>query len=248
MRRWSLRALALAVGLTAAGAALAGLVAGAAGLVPPARAAGPDAVVIDGDTIQLPDGVYHLHGIDAPELGQRCRRAGRWMPCGKDAAFALHRLLGLSLTPPICRQVESTAADGGDKRFANCALDEKKDLALVLLAQGLAVTLADAPARYREAEESARAGGLGVWGTDFVHPHGWRKGGRLPDDPVAEAAPPCPIKALMNPDGHGIYMVPLDPGYADIPDDAVVTRYCSDDTAEANGWRRSPFTVLMGED
>jgi endonuclease YncB( thermonuclease family) len=206
------------------------------------------AVVVDGDTIQTPAGVFNLHGIDAPELGQRCQRAGRWTGCGKDAAFALHRLLGLALTPPDCTPVETGAGDGEApseaRRVGTCALDGKQDLALVLLSQGLAMALPEAPVRYREAEESARAGGLGLWGTDFVRPRDWRRGGRLPDDPV-EAPPPCPIKALIDDRGRRLYLVPLDPGYADIDEDAVAVRYCSDEAAEADGWHRPSLSDLL---
>ncbi|MBB4314961.1 thermonuclease family protein [Roseospira marina] len=205
------------------------------------------ALVVDGDTIQTADGVYHLYGIDAPELGQRCRRAGRWTACGKDAAFALHRLLGLALSAPQCTVQDSTGPDTTQSPLAVCALDDKKDLALVLLSQGLAVTLSDAPARYREAEESARAGRLGVWSTDFVHPRGWRNGERNGDD-TSGPDPACPIKALTDETGHPIYLVPLDPGYADVPDSAVSALYCSDEAAEADGWHRPPLAWLLGTD
>jgi len=206
----------------------------------------PRAVVVDGDTIQTATGVYNLHGIDAPELGQRCQRAGRWSSCGKDAAFALHRLLGLALTPPVCKVVDSETVEAGSVRTAACALDDKKDLALVLLSQGLALTMPDAPVRYREAEESARAGGLGVWGTDFVHPRGWRNGARLPNEQI-EAAPPCPIKALTDDAGRRVYLVPLDPEYPTVPEEAVAALYCSDDAAEADGWSRPPLAALLAQ-
>lgn len=207
------------------------------------------AVVVDGDTIQTAQGIFDLYGIDAPELGQRCLRAGRWTGCGKDAAFALHRLLGLALTPPDCRAVdppvatEAPAAAAGHQ-LGTCALEGKKDLALVLLSQGLALALPDAPVRYTEAEKSARAGGLGLWGTDFVRPRDWRRGGRLPDDPV-EAPPPCPIKAVIDQQGRHVYLVPLDPGYAAIPDAAVQGLYCSNEGAEADGWVRPPLADVL---
>ncbi len=34
------------------------------------------ACVIDGDTIEVAGELIRLHGIDAPESGQRCRRLG----------------------------------------------------------------------------------------------------------------------------------------------------------------------------
>ena len=42
--------------------------------------------VIDGDTIEVAGERIRLHGIDAPESGQRCRRLGHaqvWLYCGR---------------------------------------------------------------------------------------------------------------------------------------------------------------------
>jgi len=201
-----------------------------------AAAEPPRPLVVDGDSVQTADGVYHLFGIDAPELGQRCRKAGRWTTCGLDAAFALHRMLGLALAPLVCTPV--TGAEHSD--LATCAIGDKQDLAIVLLSQGLAVALPDSSVRYKEAEESARAGRLGLWATDFVRPADWRRGDRLPEEPMVETDA-CPIKVLKAETGARIYMVPLDPGYDKIEPAAVVSRYCSDEAAEADGWKRPPL-------
>ncbi len=45
--------------------------------------------VIDGDTIEVRGQRIRLHGIDAPESRQFCRRDGKPWQCGKDAANAL---------------------------------------------------------------------------------------------------------------------------------------------------------------
>ncbi len=47
------------------------------------------ASVIDSDTIEVHGQRIRLHGIDAPERRQLCRRDGKPWQCGKDAANAL---------------------------------------------------------------------------------------------------------------------------------------------------------------
>ena len=50
--------------------------------------------VIDGDTIEIAGQRIRLHGIDAPESRQLCRRDGQRWRCGKDATSALKAFLG----------------------------------------------------------------------------------------------------------------------------------------------------------
>ncbi len=50
--------------------------------------------VIDGDTIEVAGQRIRLHGIDAPESRQLCRRDGEPWRCGKDATSALSAFLG----------------------------------------------------------------------------------------------------------------------------------------------------------
>ncbi len=47
--------------------------------------------VIDGDTLEIQGQRIRLHGIDAPESRQLCRRDGKPWQCGKDATNALAR-------------------------------------------------------------------------------------------------------------------------------------------------------------
>ncbi len=47
------------------------------------------ASVVDGDTIEVHGQRIRLHGIDAPESRQLCRREGEPWQCGKDATNAL---------------------------------------------------------------------------------------------------------------------------------------------------------------
>ena len=50
--------------------------------------------VIDGDTLEVAGHRIRLHGIDAPESKQLCRRNGERWRCGKDATSALREFIG----------------------------------------------------------------------------------------------------------------------------------------------------------
>ena len=52
------------------------------------------ASVIDGDTIDVHGIRIRFEGIDAPESGQTCHRAGRLEPCGRRAASHLAEQIG----------------------------------------------------------------------------------------------------------------------------------------------------------
>lgn len=50
--------------------------------------------VVDGDTVEIAGTTYRLHGIDAPEAGQTCKRAdGKLWPCGRQAIESLEDLV-----------------------------------------------------------------------------------------------------------------------------------------------------------
>ena len=52
------------------------------------------AFAIDDDTIEIKDERIRLHGIDSPELAQRCTEDGAPYPCGLDASQALRKRIG----------------------------------------------------------------------------------------------------------------------------------------------------------
>ncbi len=53
--------------------------------------------VIDGDTLEVAGRRIRLHGIDAPESRQLCRKDGKPWQCGKDATSALREFSGSRL-------------------------------------------------------------------------------------------------------------------------------------------------------
>jgi endonuclease YncB( thermonuclease family) len=190
-------------------------------------------VAIDGDTIQLDGKVVQLYGIDAPELGQHCLDDNVWFTCGLAASHELNKQLLLSR-----REVKCLPATNAQTSNEICFAGDI-DVAQSLLTAGYVTASPEANPDYRELERKAREARLGLWHSEFVAPSDWRKGERLSGEPDPDANP-CPIKAVVSADGQGLYFVPTDDGYDSItlhPTNGD-RRYCSDDSARRDGWRR----------
>ena len=74
--------------------------------------------VIDGDTLEIDGKRIRLHGIDAPESRQLCRRGGERWRCGKDATSAMKAFLGSR--PVSCKELDR---DRYRRVVAKCAVD-----------------------------------------------------------------------------------------------------------------------------
>jgi endonuclease YncB( thermonuclease family) len=75
--------------------------------------------VIDGDTLELLDQTYRLHGIDAPEMDQMCNTGnGSQWPCGKAAKAKLISLIDNK--PIVC---VGSKKDRCRRVIANCYCD-----------------------------------------------------------------------------------------------------------------------------
>ncbi len=131
------------------------------------------ASVIDGDTIEVRGQRIRLHGIDAPESRQFCRRDGKPWQCGKDAANAL--------ADKIARRT-GTCEDLGRDRYkriiARCTV-ASEDLGEWMVSQGLALAYRRYSLDYVDEEAEARAARRGIWAGEFVKPWEWRRGKRL---------------------------------------------------------------------
>ena len=163
----------------AVGAAFAAIVVGATLLlggpsISDARIHQDRAIVIDGDTIEIADETIRLAGIDSPEFGQVCEDGGHLIPCGREAAYVLRKLIEVATEPVVCAERSASGA-------ARCTVGES-DLAENLLEQGMATALPNSSNHYRAVERSAKAVPLGLWKTDFIAPADWRQGRRLPSE------------------------------------------------------------------
>ena len=130
------------------------------------------ASVVDGDTVDIHGKRIRLHGIDAPESGQRCKTAGQEYRCGKVAAFALADKIGAS--PIRCKRLDT---DRYKRIIAICYLGSL-DLNEWMVNEGHAVAYRKYAKDYVGAERWARLYRRGMWAGRFVMPWDWRKGAR----------------------------------------------------------------------
>jgi endonuclease YncB( thermonuclease family) len=220
-----------------------------------------NAVVRDAGTIQLGEVIFHLDGIDAPELDQICidDQADSWT-CGVDAREALTKLIGGR--PVHCDDL------GPDKEFKKrhagvCTVEgETASLNQQLVSRGFAMDFEpSAKGRFLDDEAKARDTRQGLWKGCFVAPDEFRHGkkdGALRggacrtdrDRQIREALfpeflsmpPACSIKGKFalraEVTGNiGIYHLQGCRSYAGLtkPD----RWFCSEDDAQAAGFRRA---------
>ena len=138
------------------------------------RSLSGQARVADGDSLVLEGERIRLRGIDAPELAQRCRKAGSDYACGSSARDALVAMV--SGRPVICTGWER---DRYGRLLAACSAGGV-ELNRELVSSGWAVAYGDFVAE----EAAARKAGRGLWAGSFETPQGWRKqhGGMVEDE------------------------------------------------------------------
>ncbi len=141
--------------------------------------------VINGDLISVngtrfgaecKDGTtVRLHGIDAPELDQLCRRSdGAIFKCGLYAAsFLLERVRDQIV---VCHG-NSRYVDGN--WLMRCYIDDE-NINAYMVQQGWALSYEMLSRRYQDEEAIAMEQNKGIWNFEFTDPWDWRKGKRLP--------------------------------------------------------------------
>lgn len=122
------------------------------------------AQVIDGDSLRLNGEELRLKGIDAPEYAQTCRRGPATIPCGKEAATALRRIIARA--PLTCTGHER---DRYGRILATCR-SLGADVAAMMVRIGMAVSFGN----YLVEEVEARNAMIGLWAGDFEMPSEWR--------------------------------------------------------------------------
>lgn len=194
------------------------------------------AEVVDGDGLTIGPVRIRLHGIDAPELGQRCaeRGGGTWQ-CDEAAANRLDDLIGGSEV-----SCEPLDRDAYGRIIARCTANGA-DLAAVLASEGRVWAFHRYSEDYAEAEEAARAEGLGIWQASTEPPWDYRADRW---ERAAEQAPDsCPIKGNVSADGELIYHTPWSPWYGrtKISEAKGERWFCDEAQALEAGWRPARF-------
>ena len=130
------------------------------------------ASIIDGDTIDIHGTRIRLSGIDTPERGQSCERAGAAYRCGTEASRVLD---GLVADQPVSCAV--VAVDRYGRLVATChkgALDLNGEMVRL----GWALAYRTYSKAYIGAEDEARVARRGIWAGPFEAPWDWRRAKR----------------------------------------------------------------------
>jgi len=192
-----------------------------------------EVVIVDGDTLILDGTTYRLHGIDAPEAGQKCAKAngGNWAR-GNEATAMLE-----SLTAEKDVACEPLEQDDYGRVIAVCHAGPGDSLNAQLVASGHAWAFRKFSDDFASIEDQARKAALGVWQAPTQPP--WEF--RAERWAVAEQKAPagCPIKGNIGRGGERIYHAPWSPWYSRTKiNEAKGERwFCDEAEALAAGWR-----------
>ncbi len=191
--------------------------------------------VIDGDTLRVDGATIRIYGIDAPEAGQSCRKpgGGTWQ-CGQAAIRALE---GAVAEADVSCDDRGTDVYGRTLGVCKAA---GLDLGRLMVKEGLAWAFRKYSEDYVDAEDEARAAGVGVWEQESQTP--WDYRAQRWDVAKQQAPEGCPIKGNINRKGEHIYHAPWSPWYAKtkVSVEQGERWFCDEGEAVAAGWR-APF-------
>ena len=192
--------------------------------------------VIDGDTLEIATQRIRLHGIDAPEARQFCRREDGAWPCGAEATKALRSII---------RNAAVSCAERDQDRYgrivAVCFV-AGEDLNAAMVLRGWALAYRRYSVDYVKAEAAARTARAGLWTGEFIPPWDWRRGKRLANGNANQEAPnQCRIKGNISKKETKIYHVPGGRWYDRTKIDIAKGErwFCSEPEAGAAGWRKA---------
>ncbi len=120
-------------------------------------------------TFQLGDYRVFLLGVDSVELTQTCRIGDQQWECWAAAQRALETVV--SVGEVTCETL--TDPDPVGRVIATCTIDGQ-DVGELFVETGFGLAIPTETTQYVEAEDQARAAGIGLWQGTFDPPNVWR--------------------------------------------------------------------------
>lgn len=114
--------------------------------------------VLDGHALQIGPKKILLHGVEAPEVGQRCGSGASEWRCGMAAREELIKLIANHKV-----ECKSHGRDGHDNSPVAICTAGGVDLGEAMVRSGLAKADRHHPEVYAKAEAEARAANRGLW-------------------------------------------------------------------------------------
>lgn len=188
--------------------------------------------VIDGDTLDINGERIRLHGIDAPEAGQRCPggAAGTW-DCGNAATDELRKLARGVIT---CEGRERDTYD----RFIGTCFSGTRNINSEMVRRGYAWAFEKYSQDYVADQQHSQTARAGIWSgmEPAVAPWDYRK--QRWSNASAAAPDGCVIKGNISRSGR-IYHVPWSPWYdkVSISPQRGERWFCNEEEAIAAGFR-----------
>lgn len=184
--------------------------------------------VTDGDSLVIGGERVRLHGIDAPEMKQRCDPSGRNWACGIWAADTLAKIVGKGVL--AC---EALDRDRYGRTVARCTVSGR-DIGAEMVRVGAATAYAKYSGDYIGLEAKAKAEARGLWAGSVVDPAAYRQTAKRAPEPQG-----CKIKGNINAKGKRIYHMPGQRDYATTKISAAKGEayFCDEGAARAAGFR-----------
>ena len=136
--------------------------------------------VIDGDSISIKTESIRLHGIDAPEIKQICKKKNNTpYMCGVIAKDSLKNLIeressGINQKKVYCYYSER---DRYKRIIGKCYVGKNSVINLnhAMVSLGQAVAYVKYSKDYIEGQNKAKKMGIGIWQGEFILPEEWRR-------------------------------------------------------------------------
>ena len=125
--------------------------------------------VIDGDTVHIGSFKIRLHGIDAPELNQKCKTNKIEWYCGIESSKFLKNMINQKNI--YCK------TKGKDKyrRYIGVCYILKKNINKTIVREGWAIAYKFYSRDYENDENFAKKNKKGIWNSVFIEPYLFRK-------------------------------------------------------------------------